>query len=99
MNNYKDIIIRPIITEKTMRYMDEDNKVTFEVKKGANKTLVKQAVENIFGVDVVSVNVVNVKPKTKRMGKYVGKTKAVRKAYVRIADGQDINLFGEEEAK
>lgn len=96
MNNYKDIIIRPIITEKTMRYMDEDNKVTFEVKKGANKTLIKQAVENIFGVDVVSVNVVNVKPKTKRMGKYVGKTKAVRKAYVKIAEGQDINLFGEE---
>ena len=42
MDNYKDIIIRPIITEKTMRYMDEDNKVTFEVRKGANKTLVKQ---------------------------------------------------------
>ena len=39
MDNYKDIIIRPIITEKTMRYMDEDNKVTFEVRKGANKTL------------------------------------------------------------
>ena len=39
MDNYKDIIIRPIITEKTMRYMDEDNKVTFEVRKGANKLL------------------------------------------------------------
>lgn len=99
MDNYKDIIIRPIITEKTMRYMDEDNNVTFEVRKGANNTLVKQAVESIFGVDVVAVNVVNVKPKTKRMGKYVGKTKAVRKAYVKIAEGQDINLFGEEEAK
>ena len=75
--------------------MDEDNKVTFEVKKGANKTLIKQAVESVFGVDVVSVNVVNVKPKTKRMGRYVGKTKAIRKAYVKIAAGQDINLFGE----
>ena len=95
MNNYKDIIIRPIITEKTMRYMDEDNKVTMEVKKGAKKTLIKQAVESVFGVDVVSVNVVNVKPKTKRMGRYVGKTKAIRKAYVKIAAGQDINLFGE----
>ena len=49
----------------------------------------------MFGVDVVSVNVVNVKPKTKRMGRYVGKTKAIRKAYVKIAAGQDINLFGE----
>ena len=89
MENYKDIIIRPIITEKTMRYMDADNKVTFEVKKGTNKTQVKQAVEAIFGVDVV-------KPKTKRMGKYVGTTKNVRKAYVKIKEGQDINLFGEE---
>ena len=91
MNNYKDIIIRPIITEKTMKYMDADNKVTFEVAKGANKVLVAQAVESIFGVDVV-----NVKPKTKRMGRYVGKTKAIRKAYVKIKAGQDINLFGEE---
>ena len=99
MNNYRDIIIRPIITEKTMRYMDEDNKVTFEVKKGANKTIVKQAVEAIFGVNVEAVNIVNVKPKTKRVGRYVGKTKAVRKAYVKIKAGQEINLFGEAEAK
>lgn len=96
MNNYKDIIIRPIITEKTMKYMDTDNKVTFEVAKGANKVLVAQAVESIFGVDVEKVNIVNVKPKTKRMGRYVGKTKAIRKAYVKIKAGQDINLFGEE---
>lgn len=96
MNNYKDIIIRPIITEKTMRYMDAENKITFEVKKGANKTLVKQAVESIFAVDVEKVNIVNVKPKTKKMGKYVGTTKAVRKAYVKIKAGQDIKLFGEE---
>ena len=99
MNNYKDIIIRPIVTEKTMRYMDEENKVTFEVKKGANKTLIKQAVEAIFGVNVEAVNVVNVKPKTKRVGRYVGKKKAVRKAYVKIKAGQEINLFGEAEAK
>lgn len=99
MNNYRDIIIRPIVTEKTMRYMDEENKVTFEVKKGANKTLIKQAVEGIFGVTVEAVNVVNVKPKTKRVGRYVGKTKTVRKAYVKIKAGQEINLFGEEEVK
>lgn len=97
--NYKDIIIRPIITEKTMRYMDENNVVTFEVKKGSNKILIKQAVENIFHVDVDKVNVVNVRPKTKRVGRYIGKTKEVRKAYVKIKAGQDIDLFGEAEAK
>lgn len=100
MDNYKDIIVRPIITEKTMKYMDENNLVTFEVKKGTNKVQIRQAVEKIFGVDVEKVNIVNVKPKEKRMGKYIGKTSAVRKAYVKIAEGQDIDLFGsDEEAK
>ena len=95
MNNYRDIIIRPIITEKTMKMMESDNKVTFEVAKGTNKTLVKQAVEAIFGVKVVSVNILNTKPKAKRVGKYTGTTKVVRKAIVKVAEGQDINLFGE----
>lgn len=95
MNKARDIIVRPIITEKTMKNMDADNKVTFEVAKGSNKTEIKQAVEEIFNVKVEKVNVLNVKPKTKRMGKYIGKTKAVRKAIVKIAEGQDINLFGE----
>lgn len=95
MDNYRDIIIRPIITEKSMKLMETDNKVTFEVAKGSNKTLVRQAVESIFGVKVVGVNILNTKPKTKRVGKYTGTTKVVRKAIVKIADGQDINLFGE----
>lgn len=99
MDNYKDIIVRPIITEKTMKFMDSDNRVTFEVRKGTNKIQIKQAVEKVFGVDVVQVNIMNVKPKKKRMGKYIGTTKAVRKAYVKIQKGQDINLFGEEETK
>ena len=99
MNNYRDIIIRPIITEKSMRYMDEDNKVTFEVAKGTNKIEVARAVEHIFGVDVEKVNIMNVKPKTKRVGRYVGKTKAIRKAIVKIKAGQEIDLFGEKNEK
>ena len=99
MNNYRDIIIRPIITEKSMRYMDEDNKVTFEFAKGTNKIEVARAVEHIFGVDVEKVNIMNVKPKKKRVGRYVGKTKAVRKAIVKIKAGQDIDLFGENTEK
>lgn len=96
MNKARDIIIRPIITEKTMKIMDAENKITFEVAKGSNKTEIKQAVQEIFNVKVENVNVVNCKPKTKRMGKYVGKTNAVRKAYVTLAEGDSINLFGEE---
>ena len=95
MSNARDIIIRPIITEKTMKLMDTDNKITFEVAKGTNKTQVRLAVEEILGVKVEQVNILNCKPQTKRMGKYVGKTSAVRKAVVKLPEGQDINLFSE----
>ena len=93
MSNARDIIIRPIITEKSMQLMDAENKITFEVAKGANKTNVRQAVEEIFNVKVESVNIMNCRPKTKRMGRYVGKTSAVRKAIVKLPAGQEIKLF------
>jgi large subunit ribosomal protein L23 len=92
MSNARDIIIRPIITEKSMKLQDTDNKVTFEVKRGSNKTEVKIAIEEIFNVKVESVNIMNCRPKQKRVGKYVGQTSAVRKAIVKVAAGQKINL-------
>lgn len=95
MVNARDIIIRPIITEKTMRSLNENNSVTFEVARGANKTEIRQAVEAIFGVKVERVNVVNVRPKSKRMGRYEGKTKAIRKAIVKLPEGQEIDVFAE----
>ena len=91
----RDIIIRPIITEKSMRQNSEDNKITFEVAKGANKTAVAQAIQEIYNIKPEKVNIVNVRPKTKRMGRYVGKTSAVRKAVVKLPEGQDITLFDE----
>ncbi|MDP2814248.1 MAG: 50S ribosomal protein L23 [Erysipelotrichaceae bacterium] len=93
MSNPRDIIIRPIITEKSMKLTETDNKFTFEVAKGTNKTQVRQAIEAIFNVKVEKVNILNVRPKDKRVGKYVGKTNAVRKAIVKLAEGQTINLF------
>ncbi len=94
MLNARDIIIRPIVTEKTMKLMDSDNKVTFEVAKDTNKTAVRQAIEEIYNIKPVSVNIVNVHPKTKRVGKYVGKTSAYKKAIVKLPEGKDIDLFG-----
>ena len=67
--NLLDVIKRPVITEKSMLAMD-DKKYTFEVDTRANKTLVKQAVEAAFDVKVKNVNIVNVRAKFKRMGKY-----------------------------
>lgn len=94
--NAHEIIIRPIITEKTMRQNSEDNKISFEVTKGANKTTVAIAIEQIYGFKPVSVNIMNVRPKDKRVGRYAGKTNAVRKAIVKLPEGKDISLFNDE---
>lgn len=95
MSNARDIIIRPIITEKSMKIMDAENKYTFEVAKGTNKIEIRQAIEEIFSVKVEKVNVINTQSKTRRVGRYVGKTKAIRKAIVTLAAGEEIKLFGE----
>ena len=92
--NLLDVIKRPVITEKSMLAMD-DKKYTFEVDTKANKTLVKQAVEAAFdGVKVANVNIINVRPKFKRMGKYAGYTKKRRKAVVTLTeDYKEIQIF------
>ena len=84
MSNARDIIVRPLVTEKTIKSQEDKNTVVFEVKKGTNKIQIKQAVEEIFNVKVDSINVVNQKPKPKRMGRYVGKTNHLKKAYVKL---------------
>lgn len=89
----RDVIKRPIITEATMLITD-DKKYTFEVDVRANKTQVKQAVEEIFDVKVKNVNIMNVRGKLKRMGKYAGYTKKRRKAIVTLtAESKEIQLF------
>ena len=95
MKDARDIIKRPIITEKSYDLMNE-GKFTFEVDKKANKIEVKKACETLFNVKVESVHTINVKPKTKRLGKYVGKTNKRKKAIVKLAEGHKIDLFGEE---
>ena len=96
MSNARDIIIRPLVTEKSIRVEEAENTVVFEVAKSANKIAVKQAIEEIFNVKVDSVNVVNVKSKPKRMGKYLGKTKAIKKAYVKLKEGYSISILADK---
>ncbi|MDR0920800.1 MAG: 50S ribosomal protein L23 [Lactobacillales bacterium] len=95
--NLLDIIKKPVITEASMAAMD-NKKYTFEVDVKANKTLVKQAVEAAFkGVKVEKVNILNIKPKYKRVGKYAGYTKKRRKAIVTLtADSKEIEIFSAE---
>ena len=96
MSNARDIIIRPLVTEKTMLSQDGNNTVVFEVAKGTNKIQIRQAVEEIFNVKVESVNVVNQKPRPKRMGRYLGKTNHLKKAYVKLKDGYNIDILADK---
>jgi large subunit ribosomal protein L23 len=88
--NYQ-IIKRPLITEKTTM-IAENNTFTFEVLKGATKTDVKNAIEAIFNVKVQNVNILNQDGKTKGFRGRPGKRNDVKKAYVRLQDGQTLDL-------
>lgn len=90
MNNY-DIIFAPIITEKSAS-MEEERKYVFKVDVRANKTQIKLAIEKIFDVKVESVNIMNIHPKTKRVGKYSGKTNRYKKAIVKLKEGSTISF-------
>ncbi|QWU06769.1 50S ribosomal protein L23 [Heyndrickxia coagulans] len=89
----RDVLKRPVITERSME-LTADKKYTFEVDVKANKTEIKDAVEEIFGVKVAKVNVANYKGKLKRMGRYTGYTNKRRKAVVTLtADSKEIEIF------
>ena len=89
----RQIIIRPIITERSFD-MQDFNRYTFEVAKSATKLQVRDAIEEIFGVHVTRVNTLNVKPKTKRVRYIAGKTRTWKKAIVTVAEGETIEIFG-----
>lgn len=88
-----DVIIKPVISEKSMDAA-QVKKYTFKVAVDANKTEVKNAVEEIFDVEVAKVNIMNVVGKKKRMGRYVGMTAATKKAIVTLTeDSKEIEFF------
>ena len=87
-----EVLKRPIVTEKTTLQGDE-GRYTFEVDLRANKHQVKEAVEKIFDVEVVAVNVISMPGKRHRYGRYVSKPQSWKKATVRLAEGQSIGFF------
>ncbi len=93
MRHLADVIKKPVITEKTFQLSNEGSCVVFDVATTANKTEVKQAVESLFKVKVERVNIMNVKPKSKRVGRYEGLTRKRRKAIVVLKDGHKIQLL------
>lgn len=93
MNPY-DVIIRPLNTEKTNIQKEDENKVSFEVARSANRIEIKKAVEQIFKVSVLSVNTIQVKGKVKQRGRIIGKRRNWKKAVVTLVPGgKTIDFF------
>ncbi|HIZ96849.1 MAG TPA: 50S ribosomal protein L23 [Candidatus Ligilactobacillus excrementavium] len=92
----REVILRPVITEASMADLD-DKRYTFDVNTQATKFQIRDAVEEIFDVKVANVNVMNLKGKKKRMGRYEGYTKTRRKAIVTLTpESKEIKIFEEE---
>lgn len=88
------VVLGPVVAEKASRVNESNNQVVLKVLPNANKTEIKQAVEQMFDVKVESVTTANVKGKTKRTGRIIGKRSDWKKAYVTLVDGASINLLG-----
>jgi large subunit ribosomal protein L23 len=93
MNDPRQVILRPIISERSYDLIN-DNRYTFEVAKKANKIEIRDAVESIFDVHVLSVNTMSVKGKPKRVRYAKGYTRSWKKAIVTLAAGETIEAFG-----
>ena len=93
MNELRDVLIRPLITEKTSLLAASDNVYVFVVGDGANKIQIKNAVEQVFGVRVADVRTLRVRGKEKRFGRHMSKRGNWKKAYVRLVDGHRLNFF------
>ena len=89
------ILLAPIVSEKATMAAEKHNQVLFKVLRDATKPEIKAAVELMFKVEVEAVNVVNVKGKVKRFGRSVGRRDHVKKAYVALKAGQELNFSGE----
>jgi large subunit ribosomal protein L23 len=92
MKSPRDVIIAPVVSEKSYEALDE-GRYTFVVHPTANKTEIKQAVESIFGVKVASVNTLRRKGKVKRFGLQYGKRKDEKRAVVTLREGEELDVF------
>ena len=98
MTNVYKTLIRPVLTEKTTE-LGNNNQYVFKVAPKATKHQIREAVEKIFGVDVVKVNTMVMPSKPKRVGRYLGRRSSWKKAVVTVADEQSIDLFALEAAE
>jgi large subunit ribosomal protein L23 len=88
------VLVEPLISEKSTNVGDQANQYVFKVARDATKPEIRQAVESLFDVKVVDVTTANIKGKRKRFGRLSGRRSDVRKAYVRLAAGQELDFTG-----
>lgn len=93
VKNLREVIRRPLITERATQLQEANGKYSFEVDRRANKIDVKRAVEAMFDVQVTKINTTSVRGKVKRLGRFVGRRSNWKKAIVTLAAGQSIDIF------
>lgn len=95
----QQIIVRPVVTEKSTDLQGQHNKYVFEVAKAANKIEIRKAVEQVFGVRVRDVRTMVVRGDVKRVGKFIGRQRWWKKAVITVHPGDSIDLYGEQADK
>ncbi|MCB2187783.1 MAG: 50S ribosomal protein L23 [Deltaproteobacteria bacterium] len=93
MKDLREVVRRPLITEKSTVAKEMGNQFVFEVDRRANKVEIRQAVERLFEVKVLKVRTANFKGKAKRVGRFLGQRSDWKKAYVTLAPGQTVDFF------
>lgn len=93
MANPRDVIVRPVVTERSTELSDEHGQYTFIVAKAANKIEIRKAVELLFGVSVKQVRTMNYRGKERRVGRTIGKRPGYKKAIVTLAEGERIDVY------
>ena len=99
MASLDNILLRPVLTEKTAGIMNDDDvtRLVFRVKKDATKTQIREAVESTFGVKVASVNTLRMPGKPKRFGRFQGRRSGFKKAIITLREGESFDLFALED--
>jgi large subunit ribosomal protein L23 len=89
----KDTLVRPLVTEKTTNFLGNDRTYAFEVAVDATKPQIRRAIETLYGVEVDAIRTAVVRGKVKRFGRFYGKRRNWKKAFVTLSEGQTLNLF------
>lgn len=94
MKDPRDVILTPVVSEKSYDLIEQQNTYTFDVVRGANRTEIAKAIAEIFDVTVLRVNTLNKRGKQKRTGWVVGRRQDTKRALVKLAPGDTIDIFG-----